>query len=174
MTSLITIHTLTSKDITTIVKQFAAHDWPKPASTFEKYLSEQQSNKRHIWLAFYEKQFAGYVTLTWQSLYEPFRQKHIPEIMDLNVLPPYRNKGIGSLLIETAEQKAFTRGNTVGIGVGLYAGYGSAQKIYVARGYQPDGLGVTYNYQFITPGTTVCLDDDLILWFTKCKDTGVS
>ena len=146
MTSSITLRSLTAQDIPMMVEQFAAHDWPKPSSTFERYLFEQESGMRLVWLGFYEKQFAGYVTLTLQSLYEPFRTKYTPEIMDLNVLPPYRNKGIGSLLIETAEQEAFMRNNTVSIGVGLYAGYGNAQKLYIARGYQPDGLGVTYTH----------------------------
>ncbi|MCX7114437.1 MAG: GNAT family N-acetyltransferase [Gammaproteobacteria bacterium] len=163
------IRSLIHEDIPLIINQFSAHNWPKPASTFEKYHTEQQANERDIWLAFYEAQFAGYVTLTWQSLYPPFKDHHVPEIMDLNVLPPYRNKGIGSLLIDTAEHQAFMRSKTVGIGVGLYAGYGSAQKLYIAKGYQPDGLGVTYNYQSVTPGKSVCLDDDLVLWFTKNK-----
>ncbi|MBA2650868.1 MAG: GNAT family N-acetyltransferase [Tatlockia sp.] len=154
-------------DIPLIVERFAAHHWPKPASTFEKYLQEQQKNIRDMWLAFDKTHFAGYVTLAKESLYLPFKKENIPEIMDLNVLPSFRNKGIGSLLIETAEREAFKENDTVGIGVGLYKDYGQAQKIYIARGYQPDGCGVTYNYQPIEPGQTVALDDDLVLWFTK-------
>ena len=46
-----------------------------------------------VWLAFYEGEFAGYITLKWRSLYPSFKQQNIPEIMDLNVLPPYRNTG---------------------------------------------------------------------------------
>jgi GNAT superfamily N-acetyltransferase len=160
---------LDKEDIPMIVASFAVHDWTKPSSTFEKYLHEQQMGTRDIWLAFDEGQFAGYVTLTQKSLYPPFKKALIPEIMDLNVLPPYRNKGLGSLLIETAENKAFEKSDIVGIGVGLYKDYGQAQKLYIARGYQPDGFGVTYNYQFVEPGTMVCLDDDLVLWFTKSK-----
>lgn len=128
---------------------------------------EQQEGTRQIWLAFDETQFAGYVTLTTESLYPPFKKNQIPEIMDLNVLPPFRNKGIGTLLIETAEREAFKENHTVGIGVGLYGDYGQAQKLYISRGYQPDGCGITYNYQPIEPGKSVCLDDDLVLWFTK-------
>lgn len=141
------IRKLTKEDIPMIVASFAALHWPKPSSTFEKYLQEQQAGIRIMWLAFDETQFAGYVTLTKESLYSPFKEANIPEIMDLNVLPPFRNRGIGSLLIKTAEQKAFEEGQTVGIGVGLYRDYGQAQKLYIARGYQPDGCGVTYNYQ---------------------------
>lgn len=166
----ISIRKLKTTDIPMIVESFAANHWPKPVSTFEKYLLEQQKGTRDMWLAFDKTHFAGYVTLAQESLYLPFKKNHIPEIMDLNVLPPYRNQGIGSLLIETAEREAFKENDTVGIGVGLYRDYGPAQKIYIARGYQPDGCGVTYNYQPIEPGKTVCLDDDLVLWFTKTSN----
>lgn len=127
--------------------------------------------------------FAGYVTLKWQSQYQSFKAQNIPEIMDLNVLPDFRKMGIGSLLLDTAEKEAAMRSATIGIGVGLYAGadvslrsdelrpdysgYGAAQRIYVKRGYIPDGKGVTYNYEPTIPGNSYPLDDDLVLWFTK-------
>lgn len=91
--------------------------------------------------------------------------------MDLNVLPPFRGNGIGSTLLDTAEKEAGTKKDIVGLGVGLYGGpdggYGAAQKLYVDRGYVPDGQGVTYNYQTAIPGKSYPLDDDLLLWFTK-------
>ena len=62
------IRKLKKTDIIIIVEHFAAHHWPKPASTFEKYLQEQQARKRDMWLALDEKQFAGYMTLTKESL----------------------------------------------------------------------------------------------------------
>ncbi|HXW52885.1 MAG TPA: GNAT family N-acetyltransferase, partial [Myxococcota bacterium] len=55
----------------------------------------------------------------------------------------------------------------VGIGVGLYDGYGDAQKLYVKRGYIPDGLGPTYRYIKLVYGQSVNVDDDLVMWFTK-------
>ncbi len=70
-----------------------------------------------------------------------------------------------------AEQEAAKQCDTVGIGVGLYAGedggYGAAQRLYVNRGYIPDGKGITYNYKPAKPGVSYTLDDDLILWFIK-------
>ncbi|WP_367606105.1 GNAT family N-acetyltransferase [Legionella sp. W05-934-2] len=165
--NLIKIRLLTIKDIAPLVDTFARHNWPKPKSTFESYFHEQTENERIIWLAFYENQLAGYATLKWESLYQPFREKKIPEIMDLNVLPPYRNKGIGSQLLEMAEQLAATRSEIVGLGVGLYRDYGNAQKLYINKGYSPDGRGLTYQYQAVNPGSNVPVDDDLVLWFTK-------
>ncbi len=167
----ITTKALELSDISTIVGAFAKANWPKPVSTFETYFQEQQNGERLVWLAYSDNQFAGYITLKWQSQYEPFAKSHIPEIMDLNLLPTFRKQGIGSKLLEIAEKEASTKTNVVGIGVGLYGGpdggYGAAQKLYVNRSYIPDGNGVTYNYKHATPGENFSLDDNLILWFTK-------
>jgi GNAT superfamily N-acetyltransferase len=182
----IEIRSLANSDIQTIVECFTKANWPKPAATFETYLKEQNAGERLAWVAFEHghpefisgsemlkqvqhdnEQFAGYVTLKWQSNYQPFRENQIPEIMDLNVLPPFQGKGIGSKLLKTAENAAFNQNDVVGLGVGLYAGYGKAQKLYISKGYIPDGNGVTYNYQPVEPGNSTTLDDDLVLWFSK-------
>lgn len=167
----VSVKVFEATDIPLMVDAFQKANWSKPASTFEAYLQEQLRSERLIWVAYVEKQCAGYVTLKWQSQYQPFAMSCIPEIMDLNVLPPFRKKGIGSKLLTLAEQQAATKSATVGIGVGLYGGpdggYGPAQQLYVKRGYIPDGKGVTYHYQPATPGRDFPLDDDLVLWFTK-------
>ncbi len=162
------ISSLRREDISIIVSAFKEIGWDKPASTFEGYLHEQLNNRRIIWVAWVDDCFAGYVSFVWESKYPPFRAKHIPEIMDLNVLPPYRNRGIGNHLLELAENAARKKGlQSVGLGVGLYADYGPAQRLYVKRGYIPDGKGITYAYQPIEAGSLVSVDDDLVLWFTK-------
>lgn len=162
----VVIRPLVEADISVIVSQFAQNNWPKSTSTFEMYFKEQQMNERLVWVAYSKDQFTGYVTLKWQSHYEPFRVKNIPEIMDLNVLPLFQSQGIGSALLKTAEDVAFEKYPTIGIGVGLYADYGNAQKLYIKHGYVPDGNGITYNYQPVKPGTNAPVDDDLILWLT--------
>ena len=157
--------------ISEIVAHFAAHHWPKPAEVFEKYLLEKNIDERAVFVAHIDNQFAGYITLKWHSQYQPFHDRQIPEIMDLNVLPPFRRLGIGLKLLVKAESIAMARSSVVGIGVGLYGGddggYGSAQRLYVKCGYIPDGRGVTYDYKPVVPGTRVLCDDDLVLWFTK-------
>ena len=162
---------LSFEDIPLLVSSFNAIGWDKPSSLFEKYLKEAMDNKRLTWVAFIHQNIAGYVTLNWQSQYTPFKGKSIPEIMDLNVLPYARKMGIGSSLLDLAEAAAAIQGNSVGIGVGLYGGqdggYGAAQRLYIKRGYIPDGLGVTYDYQPAIPGNQYPVDDDLVLWFSK-------
>jgi hypothetical protein len=46
-------------------------------------------------------------------------------------------------------QLAATQSPVVGLGVGLYNDYGNAQKLYIKKGYVPNGYGVTYNYQAV-------------------------
>lgn len=164
----LSIRQLKSSDIPAIVEGFKKSNWTeKPAATFELYLNEQQNQKRIVWVAFLSNTFVGYVTLKWESLYMHFKEEGIPEIMDLNVLPNYRNLGIGSSLLDTAEKEAASKASKVGLGVGLYTDYGAAQKLYIKRDYKPDGHGITYNYQPTTPGCSYILNDDLLMWFTK-------
>jgi GNAT superfamily N-acetyltransferase len=158
------IRNLSKDDIPRIVDAFNKSNWTiKP----KELLVEQNSDKREVWVAYSEENFMGYVTLIWKSLYLNFAKNNIPEICDLNVLPKYRNFGVGSALLDKCEKIAFSKSQVIGIGVGLYADYGSAQKIYVKRGYIPDGFGVTYDYKSVIPGQKYQVDDDFVLWFTK-------
>lgn len=161
------IRFLTTGDIPIIVSSFSSIGWDKPAAVFEKYLEEQNQNLRQVWVVFENSEFIGYVTLKWIPEYPFFAKQGIPEISDLNVLPKYRNQGIGSKLLDLSEEAAYKKSKAVGIGVGLYADYGAAQKIYIKRGYIPDGNGITYNCRTVIPGGTVQVDDDLVLWFVK-------
>lgn len=161
------IKRLTHNDIPLIVFAFSEIGWNNPASLYQKYLEEQEKGERCVWVAFKEDAFAGYVTLKWQSDYPSFREQGIPEISDLNVLPKFRKQGIASALLDLAETEAGTRSSMVGIGAGLLADYGDAQKLYIKRGYIPDGLGITSHYQTLSYGDRVCVDDDLVHWFTK-------
>ncbi|MDF2964940.1 MAG: Acyl-CoA N-acyltransferase [Rickettsiaceae bacterium] len=163
----ISIKPFTESHIPLIVKNFAAHNWLKTPELFESYLKEQQINERIIWLAFLKDQFVGYVTLKMNSTYVPFYEAQIPEINDFNVLPSFRGKGIGSKLLEVAETEAAKRSNIVGLGVGLHESYGNAQKLYVKRGYIPDGRGITYKDRIVEFDEKIPLDDDLVIWFTK-------
>ena len=160
------IKLLKNPDIPLIVKSFEKSGWQiKPASIFEQYLHDQETCKRVCFVALIENDFAGYFTLKWLSDYKYFANNKIPEISDLNVLPNFRNKGIGSALIKKCEKEASKKSNN--IGVGLYPDYEAAQRLYVNQGYLPDGRGATYNYEYVAPGKQYPADDDLVIWFTK-------
>lgn len=161
------IKPLTRPDVPIMVSVFKDLGWNKPASQFEQYLQEQDIGERKVWVAWIENEFVGYNTLKWHSDYLSFKKNGIPEISDLNVLPKFRKNGIGSKLLNLAEKEAETRSPVVGIGVGLLPDYGNAQKLYIKKGYVPDGEGITYNNNPLIWGDKVTVDDDLVLWFTK-------
>ena len=75
----------------------------------------------------------------------------MPEINDFNVVPSYRRRGIGTALMDEAETLIRERSVEAGIAVGMYAEYGSAQRMYVLRGYVPDGLGLMANHAPVPP-----------------------
>jgi GNAT superfamily N-acetyltransferase len=161
------IRLLEAPDIEPIAAAFAAIGWNKPASQYRRYLTEQQRGERVVLVALLHGSFAGYVTIAWQSGYPPFRAASIPEIVDFNVLPDRRRRGIGSRLLDAAEQRIAARSTEAGIGVGLDPDYGAAQRLYVKRGYVPDGRGLAWGDRHVRWGETVTVDDSLSLYFTK-------
>ena len=67
-----------------------------------------------------------------------------------------------------AERIAAGHADTVCLAVGLHNGYGAAQRMYVKRGYIPDGSGAWYRGKNCTPYDTVYTnDDDLVLYLSK-------
>ncbi|HLY07268.1 MAG TPA: GNAT family N-acetyltransferase [Rhizomicrobium sp.] len=139
----------------------------KGLSQFERYLREHEAGTRMVFIARTNGAFAGYVTVLWCSVYPPFSEAGIPEISDLNVPPSLRRRGVGSRLMDEAERLIAERSPVAGVGVGLHEDYGAAQRLYVQRGYVPDGRGITSRGNRIAFGERVTVDDDLILWFTK-------
>jgi len=163
----ITIRLLEKEDIGVIVSSFIKIGWNRTASEYERYLAEQDRGERVVLVAHYNDDFAGYVTIMWMSQYPPFAEEKIPEINDLNVLPVFRRHGVASSLVDEAERQIFEKSPVAGIGVGMYADYGAAQRMYVLRGYVPDTRGLSYKGQQVRPGQEVPVDDELILYLTK-------
>ncbi len=163
----ITIRKLLEEDCAMISDAFKSQGWDKSTEQYLRYLREQQEEKRTVLLAFANGKFVGYVTIMWDSYYPYFKKRSIPEIMDLNVLQKFQRKGIGTKLMDSAEALISKKSVIAGIGVGLTRDYGSAQKLYVKRGYIPDGHGISHNEEFVNRGDTITMDDDLILCFTK-------
>ncbi|WP_461813430.1 GNAT family N-acetyltransferase [Blautia sp.] len=88
-------------------------------------------------------------------------------MVDFGVIVKYRKNGIGSRLMDAAEKVAAQYSDMVYLGVGLHEGYGSAQRMYVKRGYIPDGTGVWYGEKVCPQYADCCNDDDLVLYFSK-------
>jgi GNAT superfamily N-acetyltransferase len=163
----IAIRPLRASDPAWIAAAFAAIGWSKPRELYERYLAEQEAGRRQVRVARDGDRLAGYVTLNWRPVYPPFRADGIPEIQDLNVLPEFRRRGIGSALLDAVESLAGERTRTVGIAVGLGSDYGPAQRLYVRRGYVPDGRGIAHRGRTVEFGKQVVVDDHLVLYFTR-------
>jgi GNAT superfamily N-acetyltransferase len=161
------IRLIQATDIQPIAAAFAELGWQKPASQYEQYLSEQQAGSRVVLVAWLNGEFSGYVTIVWRSHYPAFALAQIPEIVDFNVLPKFRRQGLGMALMDEAERRVAEVSPLVRLGVGLTADYGSAQRMYVKRGYLPDGRGAFSAGQPVVYGQSVPVDDDLVLFLTK-------
>ncbi len=140
-------------------------------TTEEKFIAEMRdaSEGRSVALtAEYKGQAAGYVSVYKNGAGGALAGKGVPEIVDFCVLQKYQRRGIGGKLMDCAESIAAGCGDTVYLAVGLHNGYGSAQRMYVKRGYIPDGTGAWYKEKPVTPYDTVyTVDDDLVLYLTK-------
>lgn len=164
---MLTLTLLTATDSTELAAAFAKLGWNKPASQYDAYFREQEAGERVVIVARWDGGFVGYVTVVWSSHYAPFAAESIPEIADFNVLPDWRRRGIGAALMDEAERRIAERAPVAGIGVGMTADYGAAQRLYVKRGYIPDGRGLTYDGRVLAHGESACNDDSLVLYFTK-------
>lgn len=161
------IRELKKVDCRIISDAFKSQEWNKPIAQYLEYFEEMESGVRDVLIAGLDGQFAGYVTIRWTSDYTPFREAGIPEIVDLNVLIRYRKMGIASMLLDEAEQRIKKMSKFVGIGVGLFQDYGAAQRLYVKRGYVPDGKGIWTKDRHIGYGETIVIDDDVALYLIK-------
>lgn len=161
------IRSMEKCDIERFVDAFEAQNWHKTNELFEGYYNEQENNKIKVIVAEVNEEVAGYATLFPEAIFGPFAAKNIPEIVDLNVLIKFQDKGIGNKMMDVLEGIARENCESVSLAVGLHKGYGTAQRMYVKRGYIPDGSGVWYKGKQLEPYTECVNNDDLILYFFK-------
>lgn len=163
----ITIRNIHENDPVIISNAFRKQGWDKPASLYEKYIVEQNNGERVTCIAEVNGIFAGYVNVIWKSHYPAFRENNIPEVNDFNVLIKFQRLGIGTKLMDQAEEIISERSSVAGIGVGLFSDYGNAQVLYVKRGYVPDGKGIYSGQGYILCGDHIVVDHDTALYLTK-------
>ena len=164
----LTIRSLTQEDADIIAAEEVAQGWihASPKKYLQR-LQDQQDGKAVALAAEYCGQAAGYINVYFQARQGAFAGQNVPEIVDFGVLEKFRRRGIGTKLMDIAEQIAGEYSDTVCLGVGLHTGYGSAQRLYIKRGYLPDGSGVWYRDVICKPYSNCCNDDDLILYLSK-------
>ncbi|WP_100012025.1 GNAT family N-acetyltransferase [Lentibacillus sediminis] len=163
----IIIRSMEKTDIKGFADAFAAQNWYKPIEQFNRYYNLQKSKELKVIVAEVNNEVAGYVTLYPSAITGPFASKSIPEIVDLNVLIKFQKNGIGNRLMNVIENVAKEESDSVFLGVGLHNGYGPAQRMYVKRGYIPDGSGVWYKGERLEQYAECANDDDLVLYLLK-------
>ena len=161
-----TIRNMIKSDIESLSHGFMNQGWPGREEIFARYFLEQESGKREVLVAEIDGAVAGYVTILPSAKHGPFAEVY-PELSDFNVFEPFRNQGIGNQLLEEAEKRVKFVSSKVTLGVGLHLGYGPAQRLYIRRGYIPDGTGVWYRNQPLEMNATSQNNDDLVLYLVK-------
>ena len=160
------IRKMIESDIQYLSQGFINQGWPSREEILTRYLKEQESGEREVLVAEVEGAVAGYITILPCAKQGPFAGM-APELSDFNVFEAFQNQGIGNLLMEEAEKRVKLISNKVTLGVGLHLGYGPAQRLYIKRGYIPDGSGVWYRNQPLEMNATIQNNDDLVLYLSK-------
>ena len=166
MKTICSIRKMQESDIKELSRGFISQGWPSREEILTRYFKEQESGEREVLVAEVECAVAGYITILPDAKQGPFAGM-APELSDFNVFEPFQNQGIGNLLLEEAEKRVRLISDKVTLGVGLHSGYGPAQRLYIKRGYIPDGTGVWYqNHQ---PAMNAVCEDigELVLYLSK-------
>ena len=168
----IKIRSMVAGDAKILYEEYLSYGWHPKMETYEKYYREQEEGKRLVFIAEYEGKVSGQCTLDLNPKEGPWVGQGYPEIVDLTVFFDLHGKGIGSRLLDAAEMEASKISDIVFLGVGLHSGYGPAQRLYVKRGYIPDGSGVWYNGSVLDQYAPCTNDDDLLLFLSKDLNHG--
>lgn len=163
------IRNLEKEDIPEIVREEIAQGWGSSDEKLMTRIKDEAEGRSIALVAEYDHRPVGYINVYFRPLGGPFVDKGYPEIVDFSVLEKCRRLGIGARLMDVAEEIAFGRSDIIYLGVGLHSGYGSAQRMYVKRGYLPDGSGVWFRDEVCKPYTDCRNDDDLVLYLYKKK-----
>ena len=109
----ITIRSLRPEDAQVIAREEVAQGWVNASpKKYEQRLRDQQEGKAIALAAEYCGQVAGYINVYLAPEQGAFAGQGIPEIVDFGVLAKYRNRGIGSRLMDAAERHRFSGGWT--------------------------------------------------------------
>lgn len=162
------IRNMEEADAQIFTDEYTAQGWHPDINGYLNRLKDQAEGKCVALTAVYRGHPAGCVYVYRTAHGGPFKENGWPMIVDFSVLKKFQRKGIGSRLMDVAEQIAGQYADTVCLGVGLSREYGSAQRMYVKRGYIPDGSGVWYKDRQCIQYETLCtVDDDLVLYLYK-------
>lgn len=167
ISEMLRIRDMIREDAQIIYDTYYSYGWDPVLDTYVGYYEEMLQHKRKVFIAELDGEVAGLCTLVLEPVEGPCGNQGIPEVVDFCVFFDKHNKGIGNKLLDVAEQEASKISDKIYLGVGLHSGYGAAQRIYVKRGYIPDGSGVWWNGKNLEQYADCTNDDELILYLVK-------
>ena len=161
------IRDLERDDVDIFVAEENAQGWDSTPEKLLTRLKDVEEGRAIAIAAEFNGRPAGYINVYPDNTWGAFGGMGYPEIVDFNVLEKFRRHGIGSRLMDAAENIAGSYSDIVYLGVGLHSGYGASQRMYLQRGYIPDGSGVWYKERVCEPYAECVNDDDLVLYLSK-------
>lgn len=168
MTEALDIQKITKQDLPRLWDIITALQYEKDPAYFDRCLERQDKGEIDLYIARDEQEPCGYCILSWDPKYTLYQRMNIPEIQDLNIVTAKRRRGYGRTLITFCEDTVREKGyKHIGIGVGVHASYGPAQRLYFDLGYKPDGHGVNYDRQVVDFGALKPVDDQLCIMMIK-------
>ena len=102
----ITIRDLRESDAQIITDGEIAQGWDADKDKYLMRLKDQAEGRAVALAAEYRGAVCGYINVYPEPKYGAFAGKGYPEIVDFGVLEKYRNRGIGSKLMDVAEEIA--------------------------------------------------------------------
>lgn len=155
-------------DIELLEELYRGVGYPVDLEYFPLNFDRQDAGERQIYMAFIDEDVCGFCIYNRKPRYSFFAHSEIPEIQDLAVAPQHREQGIGGQLIDFCENVAREEGfSQMGIGVGITKSFGAAQRLYIRKGYVPDGYGAVYDREYVQEGQFQALDSNLSLMLVK-------
>lgn len=163
----LTIRDMKKEDAEIFYNTYLSYGWHPSIDTYLGYYKEQEENKRKVFIAVHEGNVVGICTLVLNPVEGPFGNRGIPEIVDFGVFFNKQNRGIGTKILDVVEEEAAKVNSLVYLAVGIHSGYGAAQRMYVKRGYIPDGTGAWYQGEQLNQYAKCNNDDDLVIFLSK-------
>lgn len=164
------IRSMMDEDAGIIYETYLSYKWHPVLETYRNYYRENAAGRRITFCAETEGKLAGHVSLILKPEPDelgPFSKENMPLVSDFAVFFAYHRRGIGTMLLDVLESEAKKFSDRICLAVGCHYGYGTAQRMYVKRGYIPDGSGVWWNGKQHDQYAPCVNDDELLLWMSK-------
>jgi len=162
-------------DLTVAVRPAAEAELPAIVESLEQRLyftdrlARQRLGRGELLVAWLDGTAVGDVYLRLEGADEDLADlRDAPLLSHLEVLPPHRKQGIGSLLMQCAEAMAWCRGYDR-VALGVTEDNTDAIRLYLSRGYalwRPDPIE-TYREIFREDGTVDAVPDEPCLVYVK-------